>query len=305
MQRRDFLTYGAQIAALMGLGTERIPALAAEMKRLSMDKAPVLWLQGLSCSGCSISLLNTESPDPVTLLTEYISLQYHSNLSTATGDVAVEIMNRCVETGGYVLVVEGAVPEGMPEACFVGRGLTYTDFLLKAARSAKLIVNAGTCSSFGGIPCANNNPTGACSTHSYLKKNNVQVPWVNLPGCPVHPDWLVGTLLCALTFGLPELDQHRRPVMFYGKTVHESCPRYADYEAEKFAQHLSESGCLFKLGCLGPRVFADCTLRGWNGNVNHCIKANAPCIGCASSDFPIPPPLGFSRKPASSSAQVP
>ena len=64
--------------------------------------------------------------------------------------------------------------------------------------------------------------------------------------------------------------------------MHDECPRFADYEREKFARKFGDEGCLFKLGCQGPLTLADCNLRQWNGGANSCIRAGAPCIGCAS-----------------------
>jgi len=42
---------------------------------------------------------------------------------------------------------------------------------------------------------------------------------------------------------------------------------------------------LFKLGCQGPLTHADCNLRLWNGGTNTCIRAGAPCVGCAAESF--------------------
>ena len=36
---------------------------------------------------------------------------------------------------------------------------------------------------------------------------------------------------------------------------------------------------------MGPKTHADCTVRFWNHGVNTCIKAGAPCVGCASEHF--------------------
>jgi hydrogenase small subunit len=67
--------------------------------------------------------------------------------------------------------------------------------------------------------------------------------------------------------------------------VHDQCQRFADYERENFAKSFGEEGCLFKLGCQGPLTRADCNLRLWNSGTNACIRAGAPCIGCAAGSF--------------------
>ncbi len=295
MTRRQFLLWGAKLAALMGLETSAIPRVAEALESLATGDAPLLWLQGLSCSGCSVSLLNSEAPGPVEVITGYISLVFHSTLSAATGEVAVEVINRTIERGGYYLAVEGSIPSRMPRACMLGEE-PITKQVLRAAKNARTVISMGTCAAFGGIPAAENNPTGAVSVRTFLTNENVTTPVINLPGCPAHPDWVVGTLVHVLKFGVPEVDDLRRPTMFYGRIIHDQCPRFSDYERERFAKTFSEEGCLFKLGCLGPGTHADCTLRLWNGRTNYCIKASAPCIGCASEDFALHASFPFYTK---------
>lgn len=284
ISRREFLAWGASFATLMGLDTAAIPKVAAALENLAAGEVPVLWLQGLSCSGCSVSLLNSEAPGPAEIITSYIALAFHSTLSAATGEVAVEVINEMIEHGGYYLAVEGSMPAGMPAACMLGEE-PVADQVLRAARNARAVLSVGACASFGGIPAAEGNPTGAVSVQTFLQGQDVNTPVVNLPGCPAHPDWIVGTLVHVLKFGMPALDEYNRPTMFYGKLIHDQCQRFADYEREKFAKKFSDDGCLFKLGCLGPVTHADCTLRLWNGRTNYCMKAGAPCIGCASETF--------------------
>ena len=283
--RRKFFELSAKLAAVMGLGSSVLPGIADALEKLSTGNAPVLWLQGQSCSGCSVSLLNSEEPGPAQILTGYISLLFHSCISAATGGVGTEIINKSIEQGKYILVVEGSVPAGMPEACVVGEE-TFTKQLSRAAKKADAVVALGSCASFGGIPAAENNPTGAISVPQHLKNEGAAAPVILLPGCPAHPDWLVGTLVHVLKYGIPPLDNKGRPQMFYSRILHDQCPRFADYERENFAKTFSDDGCLFKLGCLGPNTHADCTVRYWNGGVNTCVRAGAPCIACASEQFP-------------------
>ncbi len=293
--RREFLEISAKITALLGLGSSAVPKVAEALEMLSAENLPVLWLQGQSCSGCSVSLLNSENPGPAEILTTYISLLFHSTLSTATGDVGMKIVHRSIDEGGFFLVVEGSMPDRMPEACIMGHE-PVTEIVARAARKAKAVIAIGTCASFGGSPSAENNPTGAISGPDFLKKKNISTPVIRLPGCPAHPDWLVGTLVHVIKFGIPPLDDMGRPMMFYSKLIHDQCPRFADYEREKYAKHFSDDGCLFMLGCVGTITRADCTLRYWNSRTNSCIPAGAPCIGCASEDFAAQASFPFYRK---------
>lgn len=293
--RRQFLKISANLAVILGLGASAIPRITEALEQLSTGTAPVLWLQGLSCSGCSISLLNSENPSPAQLLTGHISLRFNSCLSCATGDVAMDIINGSIAQGGYFLAVEGSIPARMPEACMVGHEPITTQ-ITRAARSAQAVIAIGSCASFGGIPAAENNPTGAMGVKRFLDEAQISTPVIALPGCPVHPDWLTGTIVHVLKFGIPPLDDKGRPVMFYSRLIHDQCPRFADYERQNFAERFSDEGCLFKLGCLGPNTHADCTLRLWNSGRNSCIKAGAPCIGCTSEEFAKSASFSFFRE---------
>ena len=289
------LKTGSQLAALMGLGVSAIPKLAKAVEQLIGGNAPVIWLQGQSCTGCSVSLLNAQSPSAAKLLTQYISLKFHSNLSTATGQQCMDILEAFVNGGDYILVVEGTVPVGMPEACEIG-GQPLAKLLPRVAGRAKAVLAVGTCAAFGGIPAAEPAPTGARSVPDFLKDNAIAVPVISLPGCPAHPDWIVGTITHLLKFGIPALDAKGRPKMFYSKLIHDQCTRFADYERQQFAKSFSDDGCLFKLGCLGTITQGDCTLRQWNSGTNSCIRSGAPCIGCTTEQFALQGSLPFYRK---------
>ena len=67
------------------------------------------------------------------------------------------------------------------------------------ARSAMAVVCAGTCSSFGGIPSGDPNPTGACSISDLLEQEGIATPVVNTqsavsPANAPRPIW--GSLRC-------------------------------------------------------------------------------------------------------------
>ncbi|KAA3663188.1 MAG: hypothetical protein DWQ10_00705 [Calditrichaeota bacterium] len=284
INRRDFLKLSGKLAAAMGIASTFTPKIAEALNELASGQAPVVWLQGLSCSGCSVSFLNADAPSAVDVLTEYVSLIFHSTLMTATGEQSLAVIDKAIEMEDYLLVVEGAVPAAMPEACLMGHE-KFGDLLIRTSKAAKAVVSIGTCASFGGIPAAENNLTGAMGVADFLEQNDVSKPQINLPGCPSHPDWFIGTLVHVLKFGIPKLDEKNRPLMFYSKTIHDQCPRFPDYERERFAKTFSDSGCFFELGCLGVHTYADCTLRGWNSGINNCIKAGMPCVGCASDKF--------------------
>lgn len=295
LNRRSFLGLGVRLGALMGVGAGALPRITEALAEVARGAAPVIWLQGQCCTGCSVSLLNAESVTPSRLLTHYINLGFHQTLSATAGHQALETVNRALTQPDRVVIVEGTVPLGMPQACRVGEE-TFASQLSRAVQGAKAVVAVGACAAHGGIPAAANNPTGAASVPKFLAQQGVRVPTVLIPGCPAHPDWLLGTVVHLLKFGLPTLDAEGRPKMFFDRVVHDQCPRFADYERERFAATFADEGCFFKLGCLGPRTKADCNLRQWNGGTNTCIRAGAPCIGCASPDFALRTDFSFFTK---------
>jgi len=120
----------------------------------------------------------------------------------------------------------------------------------------------------------------------FFKAEGIKTPVVNIPGCPPHPDWIVGSLVYFLEKGVPELDDAGRPVLFYGENIHDNCPRLALYDEGELSETLSDpKGCRMDLGCKGPDTYADCYKRKWNGGLNWCVD-NAVCIGCVEPGFP-------------------
>jgi hydrogenase small subunit len=195
--------------------------------------------------------------------------------------------------GGYILVVEGAIPTAESGAYGSigekdGRHLTVQQSVEELGRNALLTIALGTCAAYGGIPAAKPNPTLCKGVKEIFDGKGIETVVVNIPGCPMHPDWFVGTISVVLFSGTDalELDKLGRPTLFYGKLIHENCPRRADFDKGKFAQKLGEPGCLYMLGCKGHYTYADCPLRQWNNGVNWCVKAGSPCLGCVEPEFP-------------------
>lgn len=282
INRRDFLRLAAASATTLGLTSLQLD----RVERILADAAhpPVLWLHGAACTGCSVSLLNAVNPTIDQVLLNTISLKYHPTLSAAAGDLAVQAIRSTQAAGDYVLVVEGAIPTANGgKACYVwdenGHAVTMSEAVSSLAANASHIVAVGTCASFGGIPaayCA----TDAKGVKSFLNNSSV----INVPGCPAHPDWIIGTLVKVLSGTPPTLDANNRPTTYFTpKTIHDRCPRKGTDEADQFGQ---DGLCLKELGCKGPQSHADCDTRKWNNGQNWCIGVNGLCVGCVEPTFP-------------------
>ena len=165
------------------------------------------------------------------------------------------------------------------------------DGLQSFAVNASFIVAVGACATYGGVSSGAPNPTEAKGVREIL----VDDPrLVNVPGCPSHPDWMVGTLTYIITNGhLPPMDEHRRPLLYFSERIHDNCLNRRKYCGRPIlAEHLSDEGCMEYLGCKGKHTNSDCYMRKWNSSgpgeygVNWCIGARSPCLGCVNPTFP-------------------
>ncbi len=286
LDRREFVKLAAALSTAFGINCLPEPVAAALKKIDSASIPKIIYLQGQSCTGCSISLLQSESPSPLAMITEYSQLAFHANLSATSGKQSLDLLEKFIsgQAGEYILAMEGAIPEKMPRACIIGHR-TLASYLEQAAQTMTAAVAIGTCACDGGIPAAEGNLTGAIGLQQFYANRDIDKTVVNIRGCSVHPDWVWKTIVHLVKIGLPELTENGSPSIFYSRSIHETCPRYHDFQQEIFARKLGEKGCLFKLGCLGPQTNADCSSRGWNGGQTWCVDTNAPCIGCASPLF--------------------
>lgn len=290
ISRRDFLKLCGASAGALGLSMTELGRL--EKALANVDGPKVLWLQGSACTGCSVSFLNRISGTaPLTaadVLIKSINLIYHPNLMSLAGDSAVDALNAVYQGGGYVLAVEGGIPTNFGgSACWAysykGVDVTFQKAVSDLASRAAAILCVGTCASFGGIPAAPPNPTGVQSVKAVTGKTTV-----NIAGCPPHPDWIVWAVAQLLLNNSIALDSNGRPTTLFNRTVHDQCPRE---EYEGGGSFGVDRRCLRGLGCRGPETRANCPQVLWNGRVNWCIDANAPCHGCTNPDFPDPLPF--------------
>lgn len=285
--RRDFLKSVLLLTASLGLPPT---AFARTVRVLELKPKPVvIWLEFQDCAGCSESFIRSTSILPSDVLLDYISLEYHETLMSPSGFYAEEAKKEAMERykGEYILIIEGSVtPKDKGVYCTVS-GRSNVELLKEASKGAKLVIAVGSCASWGGIPHAEPNPTGAIPVSQVLEGKQV----VNIPGCPPIGDVIVALIMgLVITGKAPELDSLGRPKTFYGQTIHDRCYRRPFYNAGKFAGSFDDESakrgyCLYKLGCKGPITRNACATIRWNGGLSFPIQSGHPCFGCSEPDF--------------------
>jgi len=289
ISRRDFMKWASAMTAMLMLPASFTP-LVAEAAEL-MNRLPVIWIELQDCAGNSEALLRSDGPKIDEIILEIISLEFHETLMAAAGHQAEKQLEEAVEefAGKYLLFVEGSIPVGKGrEWCTIGAsGETFEEHLKRLAKDAAAIVAVGTCATFGGVPAAAPNPTGAVGVMDVVNDK----PIINIPACPANPANMVGVILhYILTGQIPELDSLLRPKFAFGYRIHDNCERRAHFDAGEFVEEWGDEGaknnfCLYKMGCKGPMTFNNCSIIRYNESVNWPIGAGHGCIGCSEPDF--------------------
>jgi hydrogenase small subunit len=254
----------------------------------------VIWLSFQECTGCTESLTRSHAPKLEDLIFDFISLDYHHTFQAASGHYAEEARQQAIKQhyGSYLLVVDGSVPLAMNGACSTIAGRTNLDILQECIDGAAAVIAIGTCATFGGLPGAHPNPTQAAGVGDLMQRGLLaERKLINIPGCPPLPIAISSVLAHFLAYGrFPLLDEAKRPLVFYGNTVHERCSRYHFYQKEQFAESFDDEGarkgwCLYKLGCKGPVTHNACTIYKWNNGTSNPIESGHGCIGCSEPGF--------------------
>ena len=286
VSRRTFLKYCTALASLMALPSGMGEAIARALERAR--RPSVIWLSFQECTGCTESLSRSATPTVEELILNAISLDYHHTLQAASGTAAEAARENAMQEafGHYLLIVDGSIPTADPGYSTIA-GVSNVAMLAETAKGAAAVVAVGSCASFGGLPAAEPNPTGAVAVSELVKDR----PVVNVPGCPPIGVVITGVVAHYLTFGsLPELDALGRPRVFYGETIHDRCYRRTFYDRGLFAESFDDEGarkgwCLYKLGCKGPVTYNACATTKWNAGTSFPIQSGHGCLGCSEPAF--------------------
>lgn len=279
--RRQFLQLSVSAAAALGLSSlpmgEKLFAQSVPNK-----KPAVIWLEGQDCAGCTESVFSCLTPDLSTVLLDVIDIRYHETVMAGTGATAESALDAAILEGGYVLVVEGSIPAADPRYLMVG-GQSVESTFVQAAANAAVILAVGSCAAFGGIPRIGI-PQGKPVSYM-LSAHSITKPYINLPGCPLHPSWFFDTVLDYLAGTSIPVDANKRPLRHYGEKIHNVCPRRNGNKLTDWNNAAQQALCLYEKGCKGKETYADCPTLKWNDGVNWCIGSNSPCSGCTQPGF--------------------
>jgi hydrogenase small subunit len=288
VSRREFLGFCATMATVLAL-PETFSARIAEAVEAA-EKPTLVWLEFQDCAGNTESFLRASRPTVAEIILDTLSIDYHETIMAAAGHQAEAALAKVVgaKHGQYLAVVEGSVPTGADGAyCTIG-GRSALQIAREVCGGAAATIAIGTCATFGGIPAASPNPTGAVAVGDAVPgvKN-----LINLSACPANVENLTALIVYNLTFKRwPPLDQYNRPLFAYGKAIHDNCERRAHYDAGQYVEAWGDDGhrhgyCLYKMGCKGPVTFQNCPVVRWNDGTNWPIGCGHPCIGCAEPNF--------------------
>jgi hydrogenase small subunit len=288
VSRREFLSFCGVMAGVLALPRTAVGAIAEAIEKKA--KPTLVWLEFQDCAGNTESFLRSGRPTVADIVLDVLSVDYHETIMAAAGHQAEAALAQTIEKnpGAYLAVVEGSIPTGAGGAyCTIG-GRSGLAIAREVCGGAAATIAIGTCASFGGIPAASPNPTGALSVADAVPgvKN-----LINLPACPANAENLAALIVYYLTYQRwPALDSLRRPLFAYGKAIHDGCERRAYYDAGQYVEQWGDAAhrngeCLFKMGCKGPVTFQNCPAIGWNQGTNWPIGCGHPCIGCAEPDF--------------------
>ncbi|GLH82196.1 HupU protein [Bradyrhizobium sp. SSBR45G] len=264
----------------------------------------MLWLQGASCGGCTMSILESGASGWFDELRQSgIDLIWHPSVSEQTGDEVADLLE-AIRDGRErldLLVLEGSVARGPSLSgrfnMLAGTNRSIYHWLLDLAPLADYVVAVGSCAAYGGIPAAGVNPTDAVGLQfegsdvggalgsGFRSKRGL--PVINVAGCAPHPGWVMESLLALTTGDLSGdgLDAVGRPTFIANHLAHHGCSRNEFYEFKASAEVMSERGCLMEhLGCRATQAVGDCNQRSWNGG-GSCTKGGYACIACTSPGF--------------------
>jgi hydrogenase small subunit len=287
VSRRSFLKFCAAMTATLAIPASHASEIAAAVA--AAPRLPLIWLHGQACAGNTSAFLRASDPTTAELLIDLLSVEYHETLMAASGAAAersrVDAM--AAYPNGYLAVVEGGIPTADGGIhCLVG-GRAFRDIVREVCDGAAATIAVGSCAFDGGTPAASGGETGAVGVDQVVPAGQL----VSLPGCPLNVDNLAATIVYYLRFKkFPPTDARRRPLFAYGGLIHNQCERRGAFEFGQYVTSWGDEGaqkgwCLYKMGCKGPEVNANCPSQKYAEGTSWAVRAGHGCIGCTMPRF--------------------
>ncbi len=283
----------------------------------SLEAVYLIWLSGAGCNGCTMAMLGSSEPGIEDLILGNVPdvprvILVHPDLAMESGDAFLANLEQAAEgnLSPFVLVLEGALADESRagEGSFSrlgtsvdGRPVTISDWVDRLAPRAEAVIAIGSCASWGGIPAANGNPTGAKGLEDYLGRDfrsraglgassweadqtnqpgdagQNGLPVINVPGCAPTGEGFIETLIYVflhLAQLVPlDLDEERRPRWLYSHETYPLPPRVEYPPAVGF--DISNR----------PTVKCPVPVTGWLRSFGGCARVGGSCIGCTERDF--------------------
>lgn len=315
VSRRDFLKFCGSVAAMIGLSEAMVPTIAAAVEEASGSGLyPAVWVNGGACTGCTESAAQATNPDIASIVLDILSLNYIETVMMATGHDADRALLETAEkhAGKFVMIYEGSVMTGLEGNTLRVAGEPSLKVLEEVGKKAAAVIAVGSCAVDGGwvrsvsSVGAENIPTNpdewATGVAQYFAMNNIDTPVVNVPTCPVNPEWIVALVIDTVVLGgidengkvtdafVKKLDAQGRPSLIFGQTIHDNCPRRGHFENGEFVYQFgteeeAKGFCLYPVGCKGPQTYTNCPIVRWNNQASWCVESGSPCIGCGDFNW--------------------
>lgn len=222
----------------------------------------------------------------------------HPALALEAGEAYLNALDQAEagELEPFLLVVEGSLfDESLAgDGSFSGLGhrggarLTVESWVRRLAPVASAVIAIGTCATWGGVPAAQGNVTGAMGLGALLGpgfRARSGLPLVNVPGCAPSGDAFIEVIsytLLHLGGIVPlDLDDQGRPRWLYAESTPIQRARQPGSELSPASPLTAE--------CPVPRV-------GWINHIGGCAAVGGACTGCTRHDFPdVTLPLSVGR----------
>lgn len=263
LSRREFVTKAT-------IGALSIPFLLEGLKSslfAQTNVKPLIWLTGQSSTSSSMHRFIVPE------MKKFLGNHFSSHVASSQIDENADI-------NGHILIVEGEF-SAEPEH-------PHYQILKELSAKARAVILVGNEASF-----SSQHPEGYLNIEREFLYPG-ELPFIRIPGEPAQYNHILTVLNHLILYGLPELDEFRRPAMFFDHILCDSCEYRKDLDLGNFSNYFGDqAGCLFKLGCKGKVTKNSCSRLKINDTSTWCVGAGHPCVGCSNPDYPEAQGLGL------------